>query len=276
MSDRKDILPASSSAIVPDWLEGLAPDEMGLDSVADMRIIPQARIVQGMTPGDITDELEGATQGAIYLMAGGVPTPLANKGESFSFVPLYFQRVYMAWNDRKDADSPAVHEQTRDKHSQLAAACRNRTEEKYGPDGKYTRRYQEHIVVFCLLYHPGSPSHLEPFSFSFARTAFKAGIALGDQSFRRAKEGPFPLWALVWDMTTTRESNNQGEWFNWKQRVPDDAAKRIIRKEDADRCRAAFQEIKELSESNTVDVDYTEEARKTSEADTPAADESAF
>lgn len=220
------------------WLEQYQHEEDRCAEVmAEYRIIPRMAIAQGATEGS-QKLIEAVGLGSACIP--GSQTLVANKGEPFKFVPLFFFREFIHWRDRYDpavvsGEVPKIVERTFDDGHRIAILSRDKDkrEEVYGKkkDGTpLAYRYQEHLEFIGILYD-GDLAGTEVM-IGFKRGEFRTGRGFINKiGMRRSGGRKARIWSTVWELSSALHKSPENSWYGFDI-VPSEEP--WIRAEDAD------------------------------------------
>lgn len=251
-NDRSNIVPVGAGT--PAWLQDYSNDK-SLDAMKQHLVLSRIGIVQALSDPALK---EACGEGAAVLYPSKMK--LAGKSESFKFVAVMFFAEYIAWNDRDDSSSPAVHEQSMEKTSPVARKSQDpeKREERYGPDNKFVRRYCEHLN-FAGFFTEASGERI-PCVLGFVRGEHSTGSRMISSAFIRK----VPLWAQVWNLRTGfRDKGPKKKWWGF-----DVDPSGFIEQEDALFFRTQHEELTKLFEERRLSVDHSDLDPTTTEAPT--------
>lgn len=209
----------------PSYLDDIETDEVSL-ALHDYTRVPRIGIVQPGTP-----KSKHHAPGSVLSMPSWIE--VAEPGESFTAVPVFFCAEFVAWNDRHDSERPAIDSRSLDSNGEIARRARHhdRRVEKYA-GGRYAREFVEHLnFLLVLIGHPrleGSTLLLD-----FSRGDFRRGKRFCEDVTRVVHDGTHvPIWAQIWTFLT-RETKRRGKpcfEFEWKHEgLVDEAHAEILR-----------------------------------------------
>lgn len=195
---------------VPDFLRDTDAPK-GTEQVADFMMPSFLRIVQALSAPALREKFnEGDAilqpdQQLVYSSKNPQPVP---------FTPLLFYTEWCVWNPLKTKGQlPFIRERSTDPNSEIARKSRN-------PDARKevcpempseNLRYVEHLNFLIQLRTPDAP--LLPVIMSFVVAEHQNGRRFCNLIMQR-KHNP-PLYAGIYEFTTSRRTNAQGNWFGF-------------------------------------------------------------
>lgn len=223
-------------------------EDFGTEELKQYVSLNRVKVVQKMA----ADQLLAAFNVGDVVLTPAVAL-IANREESFHFVPLFFYPEWCTWSPiSRRGMEPMILERTVDPNHSIAAKAKNaRTREEQHPDDSEVKvRHVEHLnFVIALIDHPIGAAEQMVLSFDrgdyFAGTKFNALVRL-----RNA-----PLFGCVFEAHTNLRTNNMGEWYGIDVANPTTHYP-WIDEADLDKTRAAFQTLKELHAQARLQVAY--------------------
>lgn len=222
--------------------------DASMDALSQYRIVPRCKVIQAMSDSSLKDQFG---EGSAIVSPGGML--IAEKGDPFHFVPLFFFTEFIKWRDRKDSSGNAIMERTFDQGSELAAYARD-PERRHEKDGKFVHRYCEHLNFVGTVYN--GKDEPEPIILGFARGDFGKGKQWASAiQMRRAGGRPVPLWAQVWRFHTVLNQGTEGDWYQLRFDSPEQP---VINQEHVETMRELHEMLKKDFESNRLVADHSE------------------
>lgn len=257
---RKDRTESAVVKVVPSFLLDLAQNDASLEGIVERRVVPRVKIIQQMSDTKIKQQ---HGEGSAVLPQAGLK--LANAGESFLFVPIFFFPEWIKWGDRRDSNTPAIQERTFDPNTALARRAQSSEDryEDYGPPPKKNDRplqfrYVEHLNFVGMLY--GDNGEQLPIVISFSRGEHYAGRNFCTAiTMRRVGKAIAPLWSQVWKMTVNLRERDGNKWYGIDVSNPDEGTSPWVREDEADEFRQQWELFRDLHRQNLVEVDRTQE-----------------
>jgi len=194
-------IPAASN--VPAFMQNAT--DMGTEALKDFVVPPRLKIVQKQSG----EQYEQYRPGACLLMPQMVE--LADQGEAFHFVPLFFFPEWCLWNPLEMKGSlDMIRERTLDPKSDMVAKSRD-PERRTIPcpeNEKYECRFVEHLnFVVMPIGHPGVENMLV--NISFGKAEHRTGTTLsGLIQMRHA-----PIYGCQFEARTSQRQNAMGSWW---------------------------------------------------------------
>lgn len=208
---------------LPDYMQGIAAEDYGLDLMKEYVRPPMLKIVQSMSPDALKDAFG---EGAVIMSPSNIcllqkpstsPTPLR-------LVPLFMWPEAIAWNPRGHnlpmfaMDKSNRPMRTTDVQSDLMRRARSMDKKltewqaEGAPVGEMVR-LQEHLNFIVMV--EGVPE-LEgiPVLLSFSRMQHKHGRSwINDIVTRR-----MPICSMYWhlNINPTKAKNAKGSWWDWQ------------------------------------------------------------
>ncbi|UOF80082.1 hypothetical protein [Caudoviricetes sp.] len=260
---RKDRTDTAVVKVVPEFLTGFVENDQSLEGIVERRVVPRVKVIQQMSDTKLKQQ---HGEGSAVLPQAGLK--IANAGESFLFVPIFFFPEWIKWGDRRDPNTQAIQERTFDPNSPVARRAQNADEryEDYGPSPKKNDRplqfrYVEHLNFVGLLY--GANDERLPVVISFSRGEHYAGRNFCTAiSMRRVGKAIAPLWSQVWKMTVNLRERDGNKWFGIDVSNPDEGTSPWIREDEAAEFRQQWELFRDLHKQNLVEVDRTGEVEE--------------
>lgn len=191
---------------------GAGFDEVkGRDDLAIPFIVPLSHANPETIKGK-GEYIEGAKAGMIL---NKVTKDLYNGETGITVVPLYFQKQFVEWEDRgtgsraplmiHPSESTILTKCTRDSDGKL------RTE-----DNTYIEDTRNHYVLLLKEDGTAEPAIIAMKGSQLKKSRRWNTIAMG-QKVKDSKGQMFtaPLFAFIYTLTTTNESNDKGNWTGW-------------------------------------------------------------
>lgn len=262
-------------------------DDKSLAGLEQYVIRPRFKVMQAMSK-----QKDQFPEGSVIVRPGDAV--VAEKGETFSFVPLFFFTEFCKWADRKDTESPAIVARTFDPTSDIAKRSMNaeQREELYpesenvkDPKKQKKYRYVQHFCFSGIIIgdHPlqGTECVLsfEKGEFSQGRN-FISAIKMRRQDinlsaaeieslpehaknlYARQEDGTFtgrvavPLWAQRWRLSTKMRTKGENAWWGFDY-TPDEPA--VIPEDLMESYRSKHLELAAAYEARRLVVDGGEQ-----------------
>lgn len=242
----------------PQWLAEAAETDQSIEAMAEHRVLPRLKVVQGMSDSALKDAVG---EGGVVLTPGNVL--VCSRDEGFEFVPVFFFTEFIEMSDINDSESPTVLERTFDVTHPLAVRARDadQWERDYGPEdskgrAKYTARACEVFNFVGFLDGGDIPAELHgvPLTITFARGEFNTGRSfITAITMRRVGGKIVPLWAQRWAFTIGFRERDSKKWYGLDVRNP---AQPYISEEQGAMFKGAHEEFAELFEKQRLSVDH--------------------
>lgn len=237
-----------------------------LDSMAQHRIVPRLKIMQGLSEQGMKEAAGG--EGAVVLAPGGMP--LCPRNEIITVNPLFFFAEYVVWNDKDDTSLPRVHDRSFELATSPKGDIARRAldmklrEERYGgTDQKpLKRRWVEHLCFVCMLVStPDGSATGEIVTLSFEKGENMQGRSFINSIRARRVDGPdgpikVALWAQLWNLKTSLRTKGSNKWWGFDFTASDPS---IINPEDAAARKALHENLKAEFAARTLVVDRADE-----------------
>jgi hypothetical protein len=196
-----DALPAG----IDDLGEGLGLERVKANDV----VIPRLTILQGLSPQlkpSRAEYIEGAKPGMFCDTATG------DLFESLNVIPCFYSRVYLEWPPQRGKGLVANHG-TDD--SIMRKVVRDERFKARLPNGNYIAETATFYVL--NLTAGGRPSFI-PLTSTNLKAAKRWMTLIMAQKAIRSDGTEFtpPIFYRSWNVTTTNESNDSGDWFGWR------------------------------------------------------------
>lgn len=266
--DRTETAVTKIGSSAPSFLTPFVENDESLKGIVERRIVPRVKVIQQMTDPKLKQQYG---EGSVVLPQAAVK--IANAGEPFYFVPIFFFEEWIKWGDRRDQNSDAIQERSFDPNSEVArkASDPNSRFEDYGqPPKKGERplqfRYVEHLNFIGMLY--GQDGERMPVVLSFSRGEHYAGRNFCTAiSMRRVGKQIAPLWSGVWQLKSNMRSRDGNNWFGIDVSNPDleSGVSPWIKEEEVEEFRSQWELFRDLHKHNLVEVDRTGEAAEEAE-----------
>lgn len=250
MSKRTEI---ATTRVSPAWLVAAAEQDDSLKAMQEHRVLPRIKVIQGLSKKELRDQFG---QGAVVL--NPLNTLIATPGSAFRLVPVFFFSEYVAWNDRKDTKSPAIHARTYDPASEVARRSKKRETREEPYEGGYVRRYVEQLTFPSLFYMPDHPLHMVATSLVFARGEFFTGENfINAIHLRKVGTSTAPLWSQVWEFRSAERERKGNQWWGIDFGQPTDGEP-FIQENEVDAFSGFYKEMKKLQEAQRLSVDMSD------------------
>ena len=251
-SENVTIVPARAS-VVPDYIMEVAPEERGLEHIAQYVRPPFIRVVQRQSSTELLDQFgEGdviVRPGNMRVCEMKVDAKHRPTGESDGFLitPVFFYPEYMSWNPIElKGNAPAIRERSLDPNGAIAHKAANpdtRVEPFVGEDGKpskYNIRHVEHLNFVVVIHGIDLDT---PCILSFSRAEHTAGRNFCNVIKMRGGA----IYGGIYAVHQMPRSNNQGEWWGLEVSNPgSDVSAPWVDREAFEKFKSLHQEYKKL------------------------------
>ena len=183
----------------------------GLDTITtDDIATPRLKVLAQMSPE--LEEIEGARAGMILNSVSKKTYP---GQEGIKVVVCGYEKVWLEWQDRgKGSSAPVNIFSAKDKPQNAVR----------GDDGKFrleSGNYLEECANFYVLLLNGGVAP-EPAIISMKATQLKAArswaYSLKNEFIQNPQSKKLflaPSWYRIYELTTTKQSNDKGSWYGW-------------------------------------------------------------
>ena len=183
----------------------------GLDTITtDDIATPRLKVLAQMSPE--LEEIDGAKAG---MICNSVSKKIYSGQDGISVVVCGYDKVWLEWQDRGKGSSAPVN---------IFSPVDKPTNAVRGDDGKFrleSGNYLEECANFyCLLLNGGVAP--EPAIISMKATQLKAArswaYSLKNEFIQNPKTKKLflaPSWYRIYTLTTTKQSNDKGNWYGW-------------------------------------------------------------
>lgn len=183
----------------------------GLDTITtDDIATPRLKVLAQMSPE--LEEIEGAKAGMIL---NSVSKKVYPGQEGIKVVVCGYEKVWLEWQDRGKGSSAPVN---------IFSAKDKPTNAVRGDDGKFrleSGNYLEECANFYVLLLNGGVAP-EPAIISMKATQLKAARSWAYSLKNEFIQNPTskklflaPSWYRIYELTTTKQSNDKGSWYGW-------------------------------------------------------------
>ena len=183
----------------------------GLDTITtDDIATPRLKVLAQMSPE--LEEIEGAKAGMIL---NSVSKKVYPGQEGIKVVVCGYEKVWLEWQDRGKGSSAPVN---------IFSAKDKPTNAVRGDDGKFrleSGNYLEECANFYVLLLNGGVAP-EPAIISMKATQLKAARSWAYRLKNEFIQNPqskklflAPSWYRIYELTTTKQSNDKGSWYGW-------------------------------------------------------------
>ena len=241
-------------------------EDDSLTKLTEYVIIPFAKVIQGMTDQELKDSFG---EGSAILRPGDAL--IADRKESFTFVPIFFYTSFRKWGDRKDTQM--IYDTSFDPTSPVAKIARDpeKWDEIYEEDiekpEKEQRhyRYVEHLCFIGEIYGEHDLSGNKCL-ISFQKGDFRVGrsFASGIKMRKQKVEVddveqfvPVPLWAQVWEFKISQRDRNGNKWWGFDPINPKKISP-LIQPDEFQRFHQTYKDLCEAHAANMIRIDGEE------------------
>ena len=250
---------------IPAWLAEAAANDASVQGMEEYRILPRLKIVQAMSDSALKKEFG---EGSIVVTPGNAL--VCKDGETVSFVPIFFWTEFCLWSDRDDTETDMILGRSFDPTSEIAVKSRDADQRqvKYGSDGKFIRRYVEHLN-FCGIIYGDHELASAPVVQSFSKGEFSKGRAFCSAIMMRKVGGvQVPLWAQVWNFTPGFREKGSKKWWGIDFANPGHE-NAFITESEMPTAKALYEELKADFDKQRLIVDRRDEADEDEPLDAP-------
>lgn len=202
--------------------------DSSMAGMSEHRVLPRLKVVQGQSSAELKRHFQ---EGSVIFTPGN--ELIAQPGESFFLVPLFFWTDWLLWSDRDDKNNPMVQARSTDPASDLARRAKDpelRVEEyDGGPKGKpFKRRYAEALNFAAFVYGEHDQA-LRACALSFQRGEHFKGKTFCSSIMGRKLNGKTPpIWSQVWVLTANQRTKGTYSWYGLDHSNPVDEFRYIF------------------------------------------------
>lgn len=243
---------------VPEYLQGYEAE--GLEGAQQYVTPPRLKVLQKQTGGQV---MENFNVGDVVILPqmeaiARLPydgTKASERGEIFTFVPVFWFAEFCQWNPIElKGSEPAIIQRTLDPASDLARKCSNKDTwyepHPTRPDLKV--RNCEHMVFAMLI---DGVSDVMPVVHAFRTAEWRTGSQLLTMSkMRRA-----PLYAQRFEASVSKRVNSKGDWYGLDIQNAREDLNPWVAADKIETYREVYLELKEAHAANLLQVNYDDD-----------------
>lgn len=254
-------------ADLPEFMQGTAKEDYGLQDALQYVRPPRIKIVQPLSRPQIKDLFNDGDAIAVptlQLLAANQLDMQTKKpsgvGEPFLIVPIFFYPEFCVWNPLPLVNSgqlPTIRERSLDSRSAIAIRAKSQNREDVCPESPNEKiKYVEHLNFIVM---PLDGDFFgTPLVASFSKAEFKTGSSFcAALQMRRA-----PIYGCVFQFQVKKRSNQKGTWYGFDITNPQPPASPWLGQNDAELYKWLQErhvEFREAHSAGLLQADYDDE-----------------
>ena len=256
-----EVRPAATAIALPEYMQGVADTEMGIDVLKQYVQPPRFKVIQKSSNADLLSQF---SEGDLIVMPDLTLFKQMQKegtqkkdwlGDTFRFTPVFFFAEWVIWNPIQMKGSlPAIRERTLDPRSDIAMRSRTKDlRQAVCPENSnFKLKYSEHLN-FMVALHDG-PYAGTGIAMTFASGSHKHGVRLCNLiQMRKA-----PIYGCVFQAQVRWEENQMGDWWSIVAENPAlESGPQWVPAEEFETFKSLHLELKEMHEK--LLIDYTDD-----------------
>lgn len=236
---------------MPSYLKKAADERIGVDQTSKYQTINRIGIVQSQSKKERRDE-HGV--GSMVMFPDGVL--VANPGEGFVGIPVFFYASWDVWSDYNDEEAATILESTLDENHEIARRSKSKAtrSERYGESNQFVRAYVESLNVAVLVDSGPAKGELAILSLN------KSDHYVGKQIASMIQRSGADIFARRIEFTTLDRSDGKNDWLGFKINNPSEEQGGVwIAEEQYEGLKAVHLETKAAYDANIININRDEE-----------------
>lgn len=241
----------TTAAPAPAFLQKDAEDRIGVDQTSKYQTINRIAIVQAQSGKQRKEEFG---EGAFAMFPDGLL--VAEPGEAFVAIPLFFFADWSKWSDYNDDDSQTIIESTIDESHDIARRSKNKATrtEPYGPENKFNYSYVESLNVAVMVDSGPAKGEIAMISLN------KSDHFIGRQIASMIQRSGTDIFARRIEFSTVDRNDGKNDWYGFKINNPsEEDGGAWIAEDQYEPLKAMHLETKAAYDANMIVINRDEE-----------------